>query len=175
MFTLTAAKNKSVQWPSIAQETLDAWMLDFDTKLSDHPASTPLWECQNNTPSPISSFHPDELALMLTKPDSNTAKQNACCFCKSTNVKYRRIGAEELMLATLQQRFPPTPSLGWVSASDSLRLRLLADTFSPRPRLRHSVTISPLFSANIQSLSGKSHKFVQNKWKMTTPGTLKLS
>ena len=44
---------------------------------------------------------------MLTKPDSNTAKQNACCFCKSTNVKYRRIGAEELMLATLQQRFPP--------------------------------------------------------------------
>ena len=47
-------------------------MLDFDTKLSDHPASTPLWECQNNTPSPISSFHPDELALRLTKPDSNS-------------------------------------------------------------------------------------------------------
>ena len=72
--------------------------------------------------------------------------------------------------------FLPTPSLGSVSASDSdsLRLRLLADTFSPRPRLRHSVTISPLFSANIQSLSGKSHKFVENKWKMTTPGTLKL-
>ena len=45
-------------------------------------------------------------------PDCNTAKQNACCFCKSTNVKYRRIGDEELMLATLQQRFlsPDTES-----------------------------------------------------------------
>lgn len=78
-----------------------------DPWFPNYPASISLWECQNYVLSPIYSFHLNELALMLTKSDSNISKQNACCLCNSPMSNKCRIGANELMLATLQQRFPP--------------------------------------------------------------------
>ena len=107
MFTAAKNKNKSSD-QALPQETLDAgfWHKRYQIiRQALHCESAKIIQPRQFLPFILMSWP-------QCWPDCNTAKQNACCFCKSTNVKYRRIGDEELMLATLQQRFlsPDTES-----------------------------------------------------------------
>lgn len=102
-----------------------------DPWFPNYPASISLWECQNYVLSPIYSFHPNELALMLTKSDSNISKQNACCLCNSP--MSNNVASEPMSWCWQhcnRDFLPETVSQSRVSASDSLWLRLFADTFS---------------------------------------------
>ena len=91
-----------------------SWVLT--QKLSDFPSSIPLWECQINIPSPIYPTHP-ELDFTLHWPKliqwidigKYDTKTNflQCNFPMPDYVASEVLLLGELILTTLQQRFPP--------------------------------------------------------------------
>ena len=159
-----------------------SWVLT--QKLSDFPSSIPLWECQSNIPSPIYPIHP-ELDFTLTKTDSMNRyrkvwHQNQFFTMQFPNARLRRIGGDFTRrvdsdnIATEISSPRPSPNLRsppqTVSDSGSERSRkaTLLDVCS--------WTEWPSQHYPLQTFKvGESLAFAENKWQVTTTGTLNLS